>query len=34
MKKAPNMRKAVDSLSDDVIANIFYYLPAQSLFYC
>ena len=28
MKEAPNMRNAVDSLSDDVLADIFCYLPA------
>jgi hypothetical protein len=34
MKKVPNMRNTLDSLSDDVIADIFRYLPAQSLGYC
>jgi hypothetical protein len=34
MKEARNMRNAVDSLLDDVLANIFSYLPAQSLCYC
>ena len=33
MKEAPNMRNTVDSLSDDVLANIFSYLPAWSLCY-
>jgi hypothetical protein len=28
MKEAPNMRKAVYSLSDDVLADIFRYIPA------
>ena len=28
IKEAPNMRNAVDNLSDDVLANIFCYLPA------
>ena len=31
MKEAPNMRNAVDNLSDDVLADIFCYLPARSL---
>ena len=31
MKEACNMRNAVDSLSDDVLADIFSYLPALSL---
>ena len=31
MKEAPNMRNAVDSLSNDVLANIFCYLPSQYL---
>ena len=34
MKEACIMRNVVDSLSDDVIADIFSYLPAQSLCYC
>ena len=29
----PNMRNAVDNLSDDVLANIFSYLPTRSLCY-
>ena len=33
MKEAYNMRNAVDSLSDDVLADIFCYLPAWSLCY-
>jgi len=28
MKEAPNMRNAVESLLDDVLADIFRYLPA------
>jgi hypothetical protein len=28
MKEAPNMRKAVDNLLDDVLADIFHYLPS------
>ena len=28
MKEAPNMRNDVDRLLDDVLANIFCYLPA------
>ena len=31
MKEAPNMRNAVDSLSDDVLVDIFSYLSARSL---
>ena len=34
MKEAHNMRNAVDNLSDDVLADIFSYLPAQSLCCC
>ena len=34
MKEAPNMRNAVDNLSDDVLADIFRYLPAWSLCCC
>ena len=33
MKEARNMRNTVDSLSDDVLADIFSYLPALSLCY-
>ena len=33
MNEAPNMRNVVDSLSDDVLADIFRYLPAWSLCY-
>ena len=33
MKEAPNMRNAVDNLSDDVLADIFCYLPSWSLCY-
>jgi hypothetical protein len=33
MKEACNMRNTVDSLSDDVLADIFHYLPVQSLCY-
>ena len=31
MKVPPNMRNIVDNLSDDVLADIFRYLPARSL---
>ena len=31
MKEAHNMRNTVDSLSDDVLADIFSYLPTRSL---
>ena len=31
MKEAHNMKNAVDSLSDDVLADIFGYLPTRSL---
>jgi hypothetical protein len=34
MKEARNMRNVVDSLSDDVLVDIFSYLPAWSLCYC
>jgi hypothetical protein len=34
MKEAHNMRNAMDSLSDDVLADIFRYLPARSLCCC
>ena len=34
MKEACNMRKEVDSLSDDVLADIFCYLLAKSLCCC
>jgi hypothetical protein len=34
MKEAHNMRNAVDNLSDDVLADIFSYLPAPSLCCC
>ena len=34
MKEARNMRNAVDSLSDDVLTDIFSYLPARSLCCC
>ena len=34
MKEAPNMRNAVDNLSNDVLADIFCYLPAWSLCCC
>jgi hypothetical protein len=33
MKEALNMRNAVDSLLDNVLAKIFRYLPTQSLCY-
>ena len=33
MKEAPYMRNAVDNLSNDVLANIFSYLPVRSLCY-
>ena len=31
MNEAPNMRNTMDNLSDDVLVDIFSYLPAQSL---
>jgi hypothetical protein len=34
MKEAYNMRNAVDSLSDDVLVDIFSYLPVRSLCCC
>ena len=34
MKEAPNVRDTRDNLSDDVLADIFRYLPAQSLCCC
>jgi hypothetical protein len=34
MKEARNMRNVVDNLSDDVLADIFSYLPAWSLCCC
>jgi hypothetical protein len=34
MKEARNMRNAMDNLSDDVLADIFSYLPARSLCCC
>jgi hypothetical protein len=34
MKEAHNIRNALDNLSDDVLANIFSYLPARSLCCC
>jgi hypothetical protein len=33
MKEAPNMRNTMDNLSDDVLADIFRYLPTWSLCY-
>ena len=34
MKEAHNMSNTMDSLSDNVLANIFRYLPAWSLCCC
>jgi hypothetical protein len=34
MKETPNMRNVVDNLLDDVLADIFRYLPVRSLCYC